>query len=274
MKIVFVTDLHGCLWKYDKLYKVAKAHKADVVINSGDMLPKTSNLFQQDMFITKELEKNFKLFNKAKIHYLCYLGNDDLMIFDSLFEKTCRQYEYICNMAQHKKNIYGTDFIGLNWVVDYPFRLKDRCRMDTSDYIFQRQFGTGLLSTSSGWKEINNWYSYANTLPTIKDELNDLPLPQDMQNSVYIIHMPPAHLGLDTCGNGKNVGSQALYDFLSIHQPKLSLHGHIHESPEMTGIWKAQLGNTICIQPGQTNEFIYVIINTKTMEIERYKESR
>jgi Icc-related predicted phosphoesterase len=270
MIILFVTDLHGCLWKYDQLYHVAKAHKADIVINGGDMLPKNSILFQQDIFITQKLEKHFNLFNKAKIHYLCCLGNDDLMVFDPVFDKTCRQYEYIYNIAQHKINIEGIDFIGMNWVVDYPFRLKDRCRMDTRDYIFQRQFGTGLLSTSSGWKEVKNWYSYANTLPTIKDELNELPLPQDSQNSVYIIHMPPAHLGLDTCGNGENVGSQALYDFLKIQQPKLSLHGHIHESPEMTGMWKSKLGKTICIQPGQTNAFIYVTINTNTMEIERY----
>ena len=63
---------------------------------------------------------------------------------------------------------FGFEFVGMNWVVDYPFRLKDRCRMDTADYVFQEQFGTGLLSTPNGWQEIADWISYAKTLPTKK----------------------------------------------------------------------------------------------------------
>jgi len=272
MKIIFVSDLHGSTWKYEKLYKVAIRHHADVVMNGGDMLPKNCDLFQQDKFINRHLKKHFQQFNEAKIYYLCYLGNDDLMIFDQLFEETCQEYEYICNIAQQKRTIQDMDFIGMNWVVDYPFQLKDRCRMDTREYIFQRQFGPGLLSSFSGWKKIDNWYTYANTLPTIKDELDRLPRPKCMQYCVYMIHMPPANLELDVCGHGEKVGSQALYTFLQTYQPQLSLHGHIHESPKISGIWKAKLGNTTCIQPGQLKGLTYVTIDTNRMNIERYTE--
>ena len=110
--------------------------------------------------------------------------------------------------------IYDREFIGMNWVVDYPFRLKDRCRKDTPDYIFQQQFGTGLLSTVNGWKELDNWCEYANTLPTIAGELQQLPQPANMQQTVYVMHMPPAHFGLDVCGHGEKVGSIAIYQFL------------------------------------------------------------
>ena len=65
------------------------------------------------------------------------------------------------NLAQRKSEIGRFEFVGMNWVVDYPFRLKDRCRMDTADYVFQEQFGTGLLSTPNGWQEIVEWISYA-----------------------------------------------------------------------------------------------------------------
>ena len=51
-----------------------------------------------------------------------------------------------------------------------------------------------------------------------------------------------------------------------------SLHGHIHESPESSGRWLAQLGDTICIQPGQLEEFTYVTIDLSTMKFERMKE--
>ena len=53
------------------------------------------------------------------------------------------------------------------------------------------------------------------------------------------------------------------------NQPFLSLHGHIHESPEMSGVWKANLGKTICIQPGQIHRFTCAIIDTETREIQR-----
>jgi Icc-related predicted phosphoesterase len=272
MKILFVTDLHGDIGKYDRLFKAAKDFQADVVVNGGDMLPKSGNLFEQDKFITGYLEEHFTHFNSAGIYYLCYLGNDDLRIFDELFETTCSKYPYIINLAQRKFDIGDYEFVGMNWVVDYPFRLKDRCRMDTEDYVFQKQFGTGLLSTPDGYKELDDWFTHARTLPTIEDELNSLILPENMAQSIYVIHMPPYKFGLGKCGHGEEVGSKAVYNFLHEHQPLLSLHGHIHESPEVSGIWHAKLGNTVCIQPGQMTSFTYVTIDLHSMKFDRHTE--
>ncbi len=270
MKILFTTDLHGCRWKYERLFEVAQEFEAEAIINGGDMLPKTGDLFGSGQFISAYLDEHFAKFNAAQIYYLCYLGNDDLRIFDPVFEQTCNKYPYVVNLAQRKFEIQGYEFVGMNWVLDYPFRLKDRCRMDSQDYIFQEQFGTGLLSTPDGWQEIENWFAYAKTLPTIEDELEKLVRPKKMAQSVYVIHMPPPKLGLDKCGLGPEVGSKAIYNFLQAHQPKLSLHGHIHESPELSGKWYGQLGSTICIQPGQLAPFTYVTINLQTMKFDRH----
>jgi len=38
MKIIFVTDLHGSEWKYNRLFEVTADSKAYIVINGGDML--------------------------------------------------------------------------------------------------------------------------------------------------------------------------------------------------------------------------------------------
>jgi Icc-related predicted phosphoesterase len=272
MKVLFVTDLHGSIWKYDRLFSTAQAFQADVVVNGGDMLPKDGDLFAQDKFITKYLDAHFAQFDAAGIHYLCYLGNDDLKIFDELFDKTCGKYKHVTCLAQSKVSIRDFEFIGMNWVVDYPFQLKDRCRMDTKDYLFQKQFGPGLLSTHKGWKEIKDWFSYAERLPTIEEELRRLIRPDDMAQSIYVVHMPPCKLGLDECGNGSRVGSKAVYNFLLDNQPMLSLHGHIHESPKVSGKWSAKLGQTVCIQPGQLGPFTYVTIDLHTMIFERYTE--
>jgi len=265
MRIIFATDLHGDKQKYDKLLNMARASSADLVINAGDMLPKEGNLFRQGKFITGFLASHFKTFEEAGIHYLCYLGNDDLRIFDPLLDEVCSNFKFIMPIAQRRVELNGYEFIGMNWVVDYPFRLKDRCRIDDKEYEFQEQLGTALLSTANGWQEIKNWSSYAKTLPSIEEELDLLAKPRKMEKAIYIIHMPPYAIGLDMCLSGEIVGSKAVLRFLRKHQPRLSLHGHIHESPEISNRWCEKIGKTCCIQPGQSDRFTYVLIDLEEM---------
>ncbi len=272
MNILYITDLHGHRRKYERLLQTARKHHARVVINGGDMLPHGSGPSTQGRFITDYLDAHFAAFDAAGIHYLCCLGNDDYATYDALFDATCDKYPHVANLAQRKVEIGNWEFVGMNWVVDYPFRLKDRCRMDTQDYVFQAQFGTGLLSTPDGAQELTDWFAYAKTLPTIEDELERLVRPKNMARGIYVIHMPPHKLGLDECAPGPRVGSKAIYDFLLKHQPRLSLHGHIHESPQVSGRWHAQLGHTTCIQPGQLKPFTYVTIDLETMKFDRHTE--
>ena len=269
MKILFCTDLHGNRYYYDQLASLASMAETDVVINGGDLLPKDGDLFDQGDFVTGFLAEHFAAINEAGIRYLCYLGNDDLRIFDNVFERTCEKYPLVTNLAQRRTEIAGYEFIGMNWVVDYPFRLKDRCRIDTPDHVFQPQLGTGLLSTCSGWQELPDWPSYARTLPTIEDELAKLPQPAAMDRAIYVIHMPPFGEGLDECWSGERVGSIALSRFLEEKQPLYALHGHIHESPQVTGRWQASIGRTTCIQPGQGPRFTYVTLDLESRSFHR-----
>ncbi len=274
MKLLYVTDLHGIVWKYKRIFETAKTLNIDIVINGGDLLP-AGNLLRQDEFIDNFLDDYFSEFNMENIYYLSYLGNDDLIIFDELFEKTCNKYPYIVPIAQKKFEIENYEFIGMNWVADFPFALKDRARKDTKDFIFPKQFGKPVLSTSNGWEKIDNWFTLASEIPTIEDELNQLIEPNNKENAIYVIHTPPSNLGLDVCHDGREVGSKAVYEFMKKNQPLLSFHGHIHESPDISGHWYSKLGKTICIQPGQSQDhLIYVIIDLSTMEIERFHAFR
>jgi len=275
MKLLYVTDLHGIEWKFNEIYHIADTLKPDVVINGGDMLTFKGNLLHQDRFITGFLDEYFSRFESMKIYYLGLLGNDDLGIFDDLFQKTCDKYSYVINMAQLKFQIEGSkyEFIGINWVTDLPFGLKDRARKDTRDFELPKQIGRQYFSKPNGFKKIEDWISYVDTLPTIEDELRNLIKPSDMSNAVYIFHNPPANIDLDITHDGRKVGSKAEYAFLKENQPKLSLHGHIHESPEASGKWYSKIGKTVCIQPGQThqheNSLNYAFIDLETMNIER-----
>ena len=277
MKILYVTDIHGDHGKYWQVLEVAREHGVDAVVNGGDMLPKGSvNLHSaQKEFVEGFLDGYFAQYEKAGIYHLGYLGNDDLRILDAFFEKVCSRYPRVVNLAQKKFELETFEFIGMNWVADYPFRLKDRCRKDQKEYQFQRQFGSGLFSTKDGYKELDDWFAYAQTLPTIEEELRSLPKPKNPRKAIYVIHMPPAGLGLDVCQSGEKVGSKAIYEFIEKTQPLLTLHGHIHESPTCSGVWRAAVGKTVCVQPGQLNadSVSYAFIDLSSMNIERSVDS-
>jgi len=273
MKILYITDLHGVKWKYERIYEIAISSGIDILIDGGDMLPTRPNFFIQDDFILEFLEPNFKKIDAQNIYYLFMPGNDDLIIHDDLLNEIANKYKYIQNIQDKKVTINGFEFIGMNWVTDLPFGLKDRARMDTNDFEFPKQIGKPIISTKNGLKTIDNWFAYAKSLPTLKEELEKLVMPENMDKSIYVIHMPPSDVSLDVCRDARRVGSKAIYKFLKTHQPLLSLHGHIHESPEMTNKWFNKIGKTICIQPGQSDYYedylVYVIIDLDKMGIFR-----
>jgi Icc-related predicted phosphoesterase len=275
MKLLYVTDIHGIEWKHDKIFQIASTLKPDVVINGGDMLTFKGNLLHQNKFITDFLDEYFSRFESKKIYYLGMLGNDDLKIYDDLFQETCDKYSYVANIAQKKFQIEGSEyeFIGMNWIPDLPFGLKDRARKDTHEFKYPKQVGKQYLSNINGWKRIEDWISYVENIPTIEDELKTLVKPSDMSKTIYIFHSPPSNLDLDVTHTGLKVGSKAEYNFLKKSQPKLTFHGHIHESPDVSGKWLSQLDKTICIQPGQSHQhekFLhYVLVDLETMNIER-----
>jgi len=276
MKILYVTDIHGHQAKYRRIFDLAKQKGVQAVVNGGDMLTLEDDLHvTQKEFIEGFLDGYFAEFEKAGIYHLGYLGNDDLKIHDDCFQRVCSKYSHAVNLAQARFELGSFEFIGMNWVVDYPFQLKDRCRKDWADYVFQRQLGPGLLSTDKGFEKFSDWFTYASTLPTIEQELDSLPKPKNIDRAIYLIHMPPARVGLDVCWSGEQVGSQAIYRFIEAKQPLLTLHGHIHESPARSGVWNAKIGRTVCMQPGQlkSDALSYALIDLSNMKMERFEET-
>lgn len=85
------------------------------------------------------------------------------------------------------------------------------------------------------------------------DILKKLPEPENLQQTVYVMHMPPAGLRLgQLLYQDLDIGSVDIYDFIKEKQPLLSLHGHIHEAPDTEkGKWINQIYHTACIQTGQ-----------------------
>lgn len=277
MKILYVTDLHGDKNKYRKSLDIAVEKNISVIVNGGDMLPKLGERhLEQPIFINEFLKGYFSELQRHGITYFAMLGNDDLLSVDGLFDTVCGEYENVYNIAGKKVRIGGYEFIGMNHILDHPFGCKDRVVTETH-YIPQRQLSpVAGISNEYGYDRIYNWLEYSRTeLPYMCDILNDLPEPENPQQTVYVMHMPPAGLRLgQLLYQDLDIGSVDIYEFLKERQPLLSLHGHIHESPDtQKGRWINQIRSTACIQTGQTelhdNDMVYAEIDLQSREYSR-----
>ena len=107
------------------------------------------------------------------------------------------------------------------------------------------------------------------------DILDALPESENPQQIVYVMHMPPAGLRLgQLLYQDLDIGSVDICRFLEERQPLLSLHGHIHESPDtQKGRWINQICGTVCIQTGQTElhdcDMVYAEIDLQSREYSR-----
>ena len=246
MKILYVTDLHGDKNKYRKSLEIAMKQEIRVIVNGGDMLPKLGERHtEQPLFIKGFLSNYFSILQEHNITYLNMLGNDDLLSVDNLFEQTCGGFANVHNIAGKKIRIDEYEFIGMNQILDHPFGCKDRVVTET-DYIPQRQLSLFAgISNEYGYDRIFDWLEYSKTeLPLMCGILKELPEPESPKKTVYVMHMPPAGLRLgQLLYQDLDIGSVDIYEFLKAKQPLLSLHGHIHESPDTEkGSWMNQIG--------------------------------
>jgi len=296
MKILYVVDLHGYPKRFERVFQAAIDHGVEAVISGGDnfsdlfVAPWDKAIEAQKNLFTKFLPGHLKKYEDAKIHWACILSMHDLEIFDQQFTSLCEESKYFHNCQNQIARIGGYEFVGTGNVVDIPFPPKNRCRRDTKSCKMDQQFGQPIGITEQGWVPIKDWEKQLMSLPTLLEDLLALPETNELQKSVYIIHHPPKGLGLGSIFldvdkapiNGdlskrqeKEIGSEAVYSFLKDHQPLLALHGHVHESPLVTGKWRGEIGNTVCIQPGQNenkDKTHFMIIDLPSLKMERFLE--
>ncbi len=266
MKILYATDLHGSLSSYRNLIDIAVAEKVDMCINGGDMLPKGSPLYQvQFTWINYSFADFIYDWGRfVKKPYIFMTGNDDLSCFDDYLIEASRSSGFFKFLkCEEIYPISGLHLVGFNIVKDYPFRLKDRCALDDSDSFVGEQYGPGLASNIGGkFIEFPDWVKEVKSRLTIEERLDSvLASVEYLDNVVFVCHNPPKGYGLDVLYNGEQVGSRSISKFINDANPILSLHGHIHESPRVTGISHAIHENgTVMVQPGQESKLKYSII--------------
>ena len=278
LSFLYVTDLHGWTKGYEEVLQSALDKNISTIINGGDMLPKGRHLISsQQLFIEEYLSSYFESLSASGIHYYGMFGNDDCRSVLCYWQELLGNYSNVHDLIESWQNI-GENFIirGCNYVPDHPFGLKDWSVMDTRDFVRPRQFTYPVISEQGTFRRIDDINLFFDMRPTFQELLDDLAEEaQTLNRAILVCHAPPARTDLGIIADGTEVGSVALRDWIEKHQPLLTLHGHVHESPEVTGEHTAKLGRTTAHQPGQgidgTLVYSIVTIDENEVKIERTK---
>jgi len=263
MKSFFVSDLHGKTDRYTKLFSAIGNEKPSIVLLGGDLLPHS---YLHSNFIEDFLVKNFiELKSEMQNHYpkiLLILGNDDA----KSEEKKIINYssEGLWDYVHFKTvGINNVRISGYSYTPPSPFLLKDWERYDVSRYV-----DPGCISPEEGKRTVEI-SSDEKKYSTIEKDLEILFGTMNVNNDIILFHGPPYKTKLDRAAlDGKSVdhvpldvhvGSVAIRKFIEIKQPKLTLHGHIHESARLTGSWKDQIEKTICFSAAHDGKELALI---------------
>lgn len=248
---IFVSDLHGKKDRYQKLFKAILQHKPGLVLLGGDLLPHPKISEHDDFlleYLAPELEK-IKTELKEEYPFIgLILGNDDARCYEPSAYKGMElnywKYLHLRSESFGEYRLYGYSFIPPT-----PFLLKDWERYDVSRYV-----DPGCIPPTEGKRTVEIHPDEAE-YSTIQKDIETLSAEADLGKSVFLFHAPPYQSFLDRAAlDGMkydhvpldvHVGSIAIQRFIEDKQPYLTLHGHIHESSEITGHWKQTFGSTV-----------------------------
>jgi Icc-related predicted phosphoesterase len=259
MKVLYTSDLHGEIHLYQDLLSLAVSSSSEMMVIGGDLLPSfpptrryEDMVPNQKTFITQFLSPFFKrMLETTSIQQIFLIpGNWDLD-YPSLFRQATEGIVDLNQKGHRLKN--GYELIGYPFVPPTPFRPKTYEKMDDREAPWPPQKNPSYIRSSDQTDRLIPVDSslYLRGRETIEEDLDRVPKPLDPTRTIYIMHSPPFGTLLDLIQGGKPAGSRSIRAFIKRNQPLLTLHGHIHESPEISGTYLDRLGETVMINPGQ-----------------------
>lgn len=250
----FVTDLHGKVDRYRKLFGAISAERPKAVFVGGDILPNFGQAdewtdFLQD-FVLVELAQLQRRLRETYPRIFIILGNDDGRAIEAPLSEAAGKgllsYMHMRNERFERWTVYGYSHSPPS-----PFLLKDWERYDVSQYV-----DPGCVSPEEGRRTVPVAPDEL-IFGTIAQDLDALAGSNDLGDAIFLFHAPPHRSNLDRAAlDGKtfdhapvdvHVGSIAIRRFIEAAQPLLTLHGHIHESARLTGSWRDRIGRTIAL---------------------------
>lgn len=238
MKILYCTDMHGDRKKYERVLREVRKDSIDALLIGGDLAP--TGLMSSFASVQREFIKRFlvprlkKLRAETEKNAYLIMGNDDFRRNLDLLEKA-DQKGYLGLLDGRIHKLRERKITGYSFVNPTPFRLKD-------------------------WEK---------TEEEIREDLKEIRGKSRPGKTIYVFHAPPFGTKLDVLHNGTNAGSVSIREFINREQPPLTLHGHIHESFRITGLFAEKIEKTLSVNPGDKG-FTLIDLNKMNAEFVTY----
>lgn len=265
-RLLYTSDLHGNLELYRAAGEAARHFEAHAVVLGGDLCPGTPSASSthlpkaQPEFLLRELGPMVEAWKRAQpsLRVFAIPGNDDCQTVLPALEEL-GQKGILENLHQKAGTLGSYTLVGLSFVPPTPFAIKDFERRDSAQAARREpQFSRCVVGTPQGFQVVKDFEAYLDSHPTIEEELGRLP-ESNPGRTIAVIHGPPHQTRCDVLYNGQHIGSEAVRRWIERRQPLLTLHGHIHESPKLSGAFCDRIGTTTVVNPGCDHQHPHLV---------------
>lgn len=263
MRVCFTSDLHGSRTLYRQLVELVRAQTPDLLILGGDLvrdLDREKPAEAQLADIHRDLFDQVTACRSAfpPLVVACVAGNHELLPTVLALDAAHAHDRLVLLNPQRPWRFGGYTWVGYACAPPSPHWAKDFERLDMHGDAIPEFPGVRwdqerreLLPVTAA-----DWFAQQATLV---DELATLHIPADPW--ILVAHAPPHGTNLDRLPAVKHpIGSRAVRQLIERTQPRVSLHGHVHESPQLSGAYTDQLGPTLCVNPGQEHERLCAVL--------------
>lgn len=265
MRICFTSDLHGDAGLYAQLDALLLRERPDVLILGGDMFPDGDPPETPDAqlaYIDTTFRRALRAWRSGLpgLTIAGIVGNHDWLCAHEALQRLHAVGEFTLLSLREPTRIRDTTFLGFSHTPPTPFWLKDFERLDLEADTPPPTGGTRWNQASGRPVRATPQECYA-AHECLQRLLDPVRVPTEPW--IFVSHGPPHETNLDRLPTVPHpVGSRAIRRFIERHQPLCALHGHIHESPQVTGRCSDRLGRTLCVNPGQAAQLHAVLFQS------------
>ena len=263
MRVCYAADLHGSRTHFTALGELIARERADAAILGGDLFadgdeaaPVRSQVAHVRDFFLPTIAAWQR--QRPGLQVACVNGNHDWSATREELRAAARAGTLALLDLTTPWRCGGQLWLGYHCTPWTPHFVKDFERRDLPDDPLPAEGGLVYDAAAGQVRPVSGPVHYAN-YASMADEMAAAPVLKD--GWVFVCHTPPHDTKLDRLAQVPHpIGSRAVRAFIEQRQPAISLHGHVHESPAVTGAYWQRLGATVSINPGQDDHRLAAVV--------------
>jgi len=274
MKLLFTSDTHVFPGHLTRILKAAAELRPQLLVLGGDLIPDWRRTIRDTIpshraWVREKLLPTIERFHRSfpDTRIFLDLGNDDLAAAAPLLEaRHGIDFELLhMRIAEAAPRLALAGYMAVN---PTPFLIKDREKPDCRDWTGLDVMGVRRegVETVSGVERRTVLDPASGTIEDDLDRLSEeLLSPRwSTHDFLFVSHCPPRSTALDLTSMHTHVGSIAVRRFIerwsATGRLRASFHGHIHESPSMSGRMIQSFGTAPAFNVGQESEVLQALL--------------